>query len=246
MPTLTITQVMDGRPCWERLTGERGKAFAAFQHYRDQGPQRTMRATAAILIKELDPAFDMQEDDELVSQGKLPKARTKMSRVKKETTAIGTLHNWATKHAWQERAEFFDRHIDRERVQQIESDTRLMASRHLEFSTKLITLAQDKLKEFEAANLTPTEALKFGIEGVKIERLTRARQGELTGIEEPETLGDAKMTARDTLKTRIDAIREKKDQARQRAEEAVAEKAKNDAPIRAEGEPPLLKLEKSG
>lgn len=254
--SLTVTQVMDGRPCWERLNGERGKAFAAFQHFRDQGPTRTMRATAQMLIKTFDKAFDQQEEEELIAQGKTRQPKRHMSPIKKESTAIGTLHNWATKYAWQERAEFFDRHLDRQRIEQMETDTRHMATRHIEFSTTLIDLAKKKLEQFQAGDLSPMEALKFGAEGVKIERLTRMRQGEATGIEEPIVPGEVKSSARDELKRRIDAIAEKKAAERERAAAAVAEKAAeaqvraepaSTAPIQAEPiERSGLRLEKSG
>jgi len=256
---LTITQIMDGRPCWERITNERAKAFAAFAHYRDQGPTRTMRATAEMLIKEIDPNYEQQEDEEWAKEGKARPGRKKMSRLKKETSAIGTLQDWAHKYAWQERAEFFDRHMDRLRIEQMERDTKEMAHRHVEFSTKLIDLAKLKLQQIVKPatrpdgtidpdvdiELSPSEALKFGVEGVKIERLTRGKLSDMTGIVESEVPTEVRSSAREELKRRIDAIAEKKKLERERAAEALAEQ-KGEEPIRAEptGKPDL-KLEKT-
>ena len=72
---------------WGPQPGESAKAFAAFETFRDLGPQRTLREAAGIHYGRETP-----------SQGQ-----------------YDTLRRWSRQHAWAERVEHFDRWLQLER-----------------------------------------------------------------------------------------------------------------------------------
>lgn len=106
MPSAEIAPVTDREP-WDRQHGESAQAFAAFAHYRDSGPTRSLLQTAQHL-----------RDTMPQRKGKVESIRTQISQ-------------WSSKWSWQTRVEAFEISEDRRRRVERQAMQRQMEERHL-------------------------------------------------------------------------------------------------------------------
>ena len=136
---------------WDRQPSEGGQAYAAFCHYRDLGPDRT-----------IDAAFRAARGPKGPSQG--PEGTAEPQAIPR---ANGCWKRWAEKHAWRDRALAWDHRTDqivqdaREKVIATVSADR--AARMLEQEQQeheLKTLMFGKLKEMLETGLTRRKVVK--------------------------------------------------------------------------------------
>lgn len=219
---LIVKETMNGRPCWERLNGERVKAFAAFQHFRDLGPSRTIQDAARMLSNALDAKFEQQELAENIARGEKAYKRVRLRKGSPIALKAATAKcsEWAREYGWWDRVDFYDRHLDRLRIEEQEKQVKEMTQRHIAIAGLIQNKAAAKLKELQHSTLSPDQALKYLVEGTKLERMSR---GEATDISESKgkpgqgnPAADVRaegIDPREELKRRLDAIAAKKKQA---------------------------------
>lgn len=108
MPAPLQLDLLTGEPIkpWDRQPGETTKAFAAFTHYRDQGVSRTVERTGEWWSKEI------------VRQGRTKRGAT--SRVQ----------SWSRDNRWRDRAEAWDREVERVRQASVIKRIVDMSERH--------------------------------------------------------------------------------------------------------------------
>lgn len=220
-PPIIVKEMMNGRPCWEKLNGESSKAFAGFQHFRDQGPSRTIASTAKLLNNALDAKFEQQEVVENAERGKTyVRKKSRRGSLRALSGAISRCNDYAREYGWWDRVDFYDRHLDKLRVGESEKQVKEMTQRHIAIAGLIQNKAAAKLRELEHSNLSPDQALKYLVEGTKLERMSR---GEATEIQDSKNKAGAGNPAadirnegidpREELKRRIDAMASKKKQA---------------------------------
>ena len=154
---------------WERLPGESGAAYTAFCSYRDYGPERNIR-------KAVDSAhsFESAEKDESV--------RTKRYRV---------WRNWSTANRWRERAEDFDRYMERLKQAEVRKTIEAQGEKHREITGKMLQVVGKKLDLMDPSDLTQTTVTEWVETAIRAERVAaglvtgkdgkpEAKQGELT------------------------------------------------------------------
>lgn len=233
-----ITEKIEGRPCWERISGEREKAFAAFQFYRDLGASRTIPDVVKLVRGTLDQKFEVKERLEAIESGRKPENLKRGTAGKRsDSNVLNQLYDWSTRYAWNERCDFYDRHLDQVRIRTAEQNVEKMVERHLTVATSLQTIAKIKLKalEFPAAALTmaPELILRYAVEGTKLERLTLGESTDNTKVQTSAVPAPIEGTAnaRDEIKRRIDNIRAKK-----------KEREESDTPVTQPGQKPDLRI----
>jgi hypothetical protein len=152
---ITISDVLPVEP-WERQPEETGPAFAAFQVYRDLGPERTIANTRRA----------MKSDAETKAGGMTLGA------------ANGKLQKWAYKYNWEVRALAYDKMIDKKRVDENVEAALEMTRRHIQVSMMIQEKGVkrlEKMKDAEIAKMKPLEAAKLIDQGVDMERLARGQ-----------------------------------------------------------------------
>jgi hypothetical protein len=137
---------------YERQPGETAKAFAAFTCFRDLGPERSVL-----------------------------KAYQQKTGKKHAKQATGVWNGWATAYNWHERAAAWDSHLDRQTREAQERARREMGERHAKIAVALQEKAIQRLKAMKLEEMSPSDALRFTTESIKLERLARG---------EPESIGE--------------------------------------------------------
>lgn len=171
---------------WERQEGETKRAFDLFRVYRDMGPTRTLHKTVS--------AFYGEEGEDGWTAGRMRFAEYMSSQ-------------WR----WRKRCEAWD--LEQERLWHAELAVKRKeaAERHVSIAKLVQSRALDRFRTLAAAELTPSEARLYFDLSVKIERLAL---GEST--ENLQHGGDAdrpievNISARERLKEKIAAIRERR------------------------------------
>ena len=147
---------------WERLPGESGAAYTAFCTFRDYGPERNIRK-----------AVDCAEKDEAV--------RARRYRV---------WRNWSTANRWRERAEDFDRYMERLKQAELRKTIEAQGEKHREITGKMLQVVGKKLDLMDPADLTQGTVTEWVETAIRAERETaglvtgkdgraEAKQGEL-------------------------------------------------------------------
>jgi hypothetical protein len=159
---------------WERLTGETGRAYAAFCAYRDYGPERNIRRAVETALAE-------KEDE--AGTDRIEK-RYRMWRV------------WAAQFRWRERAADYDRYLDRLKQTELRKTIEERGKVHRMVTGKMLQVVEKKLdlmnpkdltqgavKEWvETAIRTDREAGQFADAnclGVSASRNSMPKQGEI-------------------------------------------------------------------
>jgi hypothetical protein len=190
---VTVADVQPLEP-WERQPEETGPAWAAFQIYRDLGPERSIVLTRKT----------MKADADVKGEG---------GTLAKEN---GKLQKWALKYNWVARALAFDKMIDKKRVEEHVEQSLEMTRRHI----KVAMLIQKrgiarllKMKKEDILKMKPIDAAKLIDQGVDMERLARgqstsqSRQVRVTQLD-GEVEGQVLEEVRDSRKALMDKLAE--------------------------------------
>lgn len=199
----------DGRKPWDRLESERTKPWLAFQCYRDLGPKRTLAEVSRTLYgpKENQPP-------EVTEGGKVPKVKS-----------VTRLKMWMVEHNWVARAVAYDLHLDRTRQETAQNEVTAMVQRHLGISGMIQQKALNALKEMTPEQLkkSPKVLLDYLIEGAKMERLARGEVTErIQANADSEGSTEASASAREELRTRLEAIAKRKNEAKEARAEIIS------------------------
>jgi hypothetical protein len=141
---------------WEQQPGESARAFGAFCVYRNLGPRRSLRASAAAFYGQTTAARERQVD------------------------------KWSRAFRWVERAGAWDRHLDAQARQAQEETRREMTERHVKEARALQGKALERLRALRPEELGPADLLRYIVEAAKLERLAVGepdvvQRQELTG-----------------------------------------------------------------
>ena len=85
---------------------------------------------------------------------------------------------WAIQWRWAERAAAWDQEVERRRQAAYFSEITEMARRHVQQALALQAKALQRLRDLDVGELSPVAALRFIMEGVKLERLVRGAPTE--------------------------------------------------------------------
>jgi hypothetical protein len=224
-----VPEVIAGRPAWERLDDETGKAWEAFQHYRDQGPKRTFEETGRFVdaARITDAHQRLRERFERKGLPVPPpmdpdqvELRTqRMQKVKGHRRSVQRVRHWAKRFHWYQRTVHFDRHMDKIRVDALEEEARDMAKRHLSLSGLLQNKAARRLQMMEEDELTTKNVLDYIMEGVKLERLTREMSTDNRQVTNKVIGDEAANEAKEILKRKLENISKLKEQSEQRVKD---------------------------
>jgi len=127
---------------WERLTGESSSAFAAFCCFRDFGPERNIRK-----------AVDSVEKDEGVW--------AKRYRV---------WRNWSTAYRWRERADDFDRYMEKLKQAELRKTIEAQGEQHRKVTGKMLEVVSKKLDLMDPADSTQGTVTEWVGTAIRAER----------------------------------------------------------------------------
>lgn len=153
MNEIIVIESQATKELWEKLDDEGAKQFSAFKTYRDLPPHQRS------LIKAVRKLFG---DDAGVSK-------------------LRVFQTWSSKYHWVSRAMAWDEEQDREFRQAQINAIKSMKDRHVQIAKALQQKAIERLKELDAAELSPGLILQFINLGSSLERLSL---GEPTNISE--------------------------------------------------------------
>jgi hypothetical protein len=122
---------------WERLTGESGRAYAAFCAYRDMGLERNIRKAAVRY------ADSLESDGIGGNDTKQPvEKRYRMWR------------NWCSLYRWRERAADYDRYLESLKQTEKRKTIEAQGEKHRAVTGKMLTVVEKKLDLMDPADLT--------------------------------------------------------------------------------------------
>ena len=127
---------------WERLQGESGAAYAAFCTFRDFGLERNIRK-----------AVDSVEEDEA--------KREKRYRV---------WRNWSTAYRWRERAEEYDRYMEKLKQAEQRKTIEAQGEVHREITGKMLKVVGKKLDLMNPEDLSQGTVTEWVATAIKAER----------------------------------------------------------------------------
>ena len=127
---------------WERLKGESGSAYSAFCAYRDFGAGRNIRKAIEAAEKKEAP------------QGK----RYRMWL------------NWSAQFRWRERAEGYDRCIERLKQAEMRKTIEAQGEAHRQITGKMLQVVGKKLDLMDPAELTQSNLTEWAQLAIKAER----------------------------------------------------------------------------
>lgn len=128
---------------WERQRGESAKAFAAFAHYRDMGPGRSLRGLHGILNRN------------------------------NIATNLRQLATWSSRWHWVERTKAWDAELDWKARETQLAEIQKMRERHTREAMALQEKALARLRNMDASELSANDVLRYFVEATKLERVSR-------------------------------------------------------------------------
>ena len=131
---------------WERLPGESGGAYAAFCAFRDYGPDRNIR-------RAVESALKSSERDAA--------KREKRYRV---------WRNWCTAFRWRERAEEYDRYMEKLKQGEMRKTIEAQGEVHREITGKMLQVVGKKLDLMDPAELTQGNVTEWVSTAIRAER----------------------------------------------------------------------------
>jgi len=146
---------------WERLAGEGSKAYTAFCAFRDYGPERNIRK-----------AFE----------GALKSGEKKVSAPSKN---YGVWRTWAAKFRWQERAAGYDRHIEKQKQEELRKTIEAQGEMHRKVTGKMLDVVCKKLDTMNPEDLTQSNLTEWVETAIKTER-------EMAGLVAPNGKAEIK------------------------------------------------------
>jgi len=145
---------------WDQLSGETARVFQAFVVYRELGPRRSLRDAAQKFYYPKEPDH--------------PASRTQVAR----------FQEWSAKHEWVRRCNEYDTYLAQAATQARLDEIENMNARQSSIGVQLQYRGFEKLQGVDLSSLSPTEALRWVLEGARIERLARGeatRRDEIAG-----------------------------------------------------------------
>jgi hypothetical protein len=164
-PTELLSEAESEAEPGARLANEPAAAWAAFCAYRDMGPTRSIRA-----------AYRQRSGAEGAAPGGQPS---------------GHWNAWTRDWRWRQRAEEWDRFLDRQaRLAQVE-EVKAMNRRQVQAFRALQARAIQALAKVRAEDLSPQDIVRWMVEASKGERLAL---GQVTEAVRSELAGENKIT----------------------------------------------------
>ncbi len=145
---------------WEQREGESPRVFQAFVVFRELGARRTLREAARKF-------YSPDDENAEVSPAQLKR-----------------FQRWSAEHQWVRRANEYDVYLAQEQTEARLKAIEQMNERQALFGTRLQYLAFERLQATDLKDLPTTEALRWLVEGSRIERLARGeatRRDEISG-----------------------------------------------------------------
>jgi hypothetical protein len=131
---------------WERLAGESSRAYEAFCAFRDFGPERNIRIAVESAPK---------------SDGKAVSGKQK---------SYGVWRTWAAKFRWQERAADYDRHIEKQKQEELRKTIEAQGEMHRKVTGKMLDVVCKKLDTMNPEELTQGNLTEWVQTAIKAER----------------------------------------------------------------------------
>ena len=155
---------------WERLPGESGFAYTAFCAFRDFGPERNIRKAAEAFVKDKE-------------------------RLEKR---YRVWRNWCTAYRWRERAEDYDRYMEKLKQTEMRRTIEAQGKMHREITGKMLQVVGKKLDTMNPEDLTQSSVTEWASMAIRAERdaaglvtsggKTEPKQGELVFTQDFEGL----------------------------------------------------------
>lgn len=145
---------------WDQREDETARVFQAFVQFRELGPRRSLRDAAQRFY---------HPDDENASAS---------------ASQVNRLQQWSAKYQWVRRANEYDVFLSEQQTEARLKAIEQMNDRQALFGTRLQYMAFEKLQAANLADLPTAEALRWLVEGARIERLARGeatRRDEISG-----------------------------------------------------------------
>ena len=127
---------------WGRLSGESSLAYAAFCFFRDLGAERNIRR-----------AVEVGEPN--------ASKRDKRYRV---------WRNWSTQFRWRERAEGYDRYLEKLKQTELRKTIEAQGETHRAVTRKMLEVVQKKLDTMNPEDLTQSNVTEWAQTAIKAER----------------------------------------------------------------------------
>ena len=96
--------------------------------------------------------------------------------IKKSRSLVG---RWCVKHHWVERCRAWDEYLDQQTREELRRGVGKMAQRHANVAQVMLAKVAEKLRGFNAADLTTESLPKWFMAAVEVERLSRGEPTEL-------------------------------------------------------------------
>jgi hypothetical protein len=139
---------------WERLPGESPTKYEAFIVYRDLGHE---------------------------PEGEPKQKRTLINTAKAVGKSIGLIRKWAREFSWHERSAEYDNELQRTKLAVKKEEIIRMQKLHAQYGLALQKKALQALSELPIEEMSPRNILDFLVQGIDIEKKTRAENIGLEG-----------------------------------------------------------------
>jgi len=144
---------------WVKLSGETSLAYAAFCAFRDLGAERSIRMAVETSLKS-------GEKNE--------------SKVDKK---YNVWRNWATQFRWRERADAYDRHLEKLKLGELRKTIEAQGEMHREVTGKMLEVVKKKLDTMNPEDLTQGNVTDWVQTAIRAER---EAAGLITSSGKPE------------------------------------------------------------
>jgi hypothetical protein len=111
------------------------------------------------------------------------------------------LSRWSSQYDWVERAAKYDGDMDKLALVEMEKERKSMLKRHAQQAVAFQRKALERLKDIKPEELEPKDLIRFFVESVKIERLSR---GETTESAEVKHSGEIKESVEHDVSKRVE------------------------------------------
>lgn len=146
--------VIDNEP-WQKMPGETPRAYAAFLTYKNLAPRERS-------LKRAVTAF----------YGTFTAAKLRQYQ------------HWSSRNMWVDRVSAWDAYKADEAAKAHIDEIKVMTEQHIRVAKALISTAVERLKTLDPLELSPNDALRFIIDGIKIQRLALGEPDEIKVVNE--------------------------------------------------------------
>lgn len=185
---VTVPDIILGNPApvdlepWNKFRDETHRAYAAFLSYRDLPTgHRSLTRAAAAFY--------------------ITATRAKVRQ----------MQTWSSRHSWVDRANAWDDYLQRTANEDLIEKIRSANEYHVKVANGLINLALKRLSEMKENELSPTEALRYIVDGIRIHRMALGEPTEIIENESTDNVTALTIEMTDEqLRQRLLAIRASK------------------------------------